>query len=290
MFFVTRFGMEITSLYLRFGPSSWGRWRLINYYLPKLRQMGAQLGERTVKTRHGFRMKINLGDWLGQYVWLTGNYEPSTASIMAALLKPGNTMVDIGANAGFFTLLAARHVGQRGLVHAFEPIPSTYNRLVHNIALNQTTHVTSYPIAISATKGEITIYEGPADHVGLSGMRKLAQTKTTHQVITSPLDEIISKNAPIHLIKIDVEGAEQLVIEGMTHILTMHHPHLIIEFSDNFLRDFGHSADSLYSIIVKQGYEVYQITEQGLVHIPESLAEWPQQFNALCTVMEKLPS
>ena len=94
------------------------------------------MGKRVVHTRYHFRFHADLTDWLGQYVYLTGICEPPTAALFAHLVKPGNTMLDVGANVGFFSLLCAGLTGSSGRVIPFEPIPSVRESLRANIALN----------------------------------------------------------------------------------------------------------------------------------------------------------
>ncbi|MEO6147881.1 MAG: hypothetical protein ABIT70_12745, partial [Sulfuriferula sp.] len=96
--------LAFVSFYLRSSTFDIGRWRLLNHFLPVLRKSGSRMGERVVSTHYGFKYKADLGDWLGQYVYLTGAYEPPTARIISMLLSPGDTFIDVGANSGFFTL------------------------------------------------------------------------------------------------------------------------------------------------------------------------------------------
>lgn len=126
---VTRFQLALAAAYLRYSPLDLGKWRLFSHFLARLRAHGDTLGERRARTRYGFRFKADLGDWLGQYVYLTGHHEPATARIIAHLLGPGDTFIDVGANSGFFTLLAASRVGPTGRVYAFDPLPSMRRRL-----------------------------------------------------------------------------------------------------------------------------------------------------------------
>jgi hypothetical protein len=96
-----RIVLPIAAMYMRHTPINSGRWRLNQLFLPVLRRYGSELGERVIRTRYGFKMQADLGDWLGQKVYLTGAYERQTASLIATLLRPGDVAVDIGANAGF---------------------------------------------------------------------------------------------------------------------------------------------------------------------------------------------
>jgi FkbM family methyltransferase len=273
--------LAFASFYLRSSKLDFGRWRLNHHFLPMLRKGGSLMGERVVSTHYGFRYKADLGDWLGQYVYLTGVYEPPTAHVISTLLSPGDTFIDVGANSGFFTLLASNQVGPTGRVLSFEPLPSMRRRIMENISLNGMENVTLYGAALSNTVGEVTFYEGPQGHKGISSMRPIGETSAILQVPTMPLDNLADKIPSIKLIKIDVEGAEQLVIEGMERLLAQHHPYLVIEITDQYLKPFGHSAQGLSNLLCSMGYRMYKITPQSIVEMSPDKADSELQYNAL---------
>ena len=273
--------LAFASFYLRSSTFDSGRWRLLNHFLPMLRKDGSLMGERVVSTRYGFRYKADLGDWLGQYVYLTGVYEPPTAHVISTLLSPGDTFIDVGANSGFFTLLASRRVGPTGRVLSFEPLPSMRGRITENLSLNGMENVTLHGVALSNTVGEVTFYEGPQGHKGISSMRPIDEVSAILQVPTMPLDDLTDQIPSIKLIKIDVEGAEQLAIEGMQKLLAQHHPYLIIEITDQYLKPFGHSAQGLSDSLCSLGYQMYKITPKGLIETSPDRAADEDQYNAL---------
>jgi len=273
--------LAFASFYFRSSTFDFGRWRLLNYFLPMLRKDGSLMGERVVSTHYGFRYKADLGDWLGQYVYLTGVYEPPTAHVISTLLSPGDTFIDVGANSGFFTLLASRRVGPTGQVLSFEPLPSMRERITENLALNRMENVTLHGVALSNTVGEVTFYEGPLGHKGISSMRPIEEVSTTLQVPTMPLDDIAASVPSVKLIKIDVEGAEQLVVLGAANLIAQHHPDLIIEITDQYLKPFGHSARGLSDSLCSLGYRMYKITPKGLIETFPDRAADEDQYNAL---------
>lgn len=273
--------LGLAAAYLRHVPIKQGRWRLISHFLPRLRADGAKLGEKIVRTRYGFLFQADLGDWLGQYVYLTGCYEPPTARVIAELLKPGDTFIDVGANSGFFTLLASRRVGPGGRILAFEPVPSMRGQLQANLSLNAATNVVVYDVALSNTAGERLFHEGPPGHKGLSSLRSLDNVTTTFPVKTLPLDELVTASDTVALIKIDVEGAEQLVIDGMRRLIEQQKPSIVVEVTDNYLAAFGHNAVALCHSLCNAGYQMYRIEEKGLIRMEPEAAGTISQYNAL---------
>lgn len=283
MHMIFQSALGLASAYMRRVPIKQGRWRLINYFLPRLRANGNALGERVVRTHYGFLYKADLGDWLGQYVYLTGCYEPPTARAIADRLRPGDTFIDVGANSGFFTLLASTRVGPAGKVWSFEPVPSMRGRLQTNLALNDTHNVVVHDIALSNTTGECVFHEGPPGHKGLSSLRALSNEARSFAVTTRPFDELVPENFRVKLIKIDVEGAEQLVIEGMRRLLSRQRPDIVVEVTDKYLAAFGHRAAGLCQTLCDMGYEMYRIEEDHLVRMQPAEADTIPQYNALFT-------
>lgn len=277
----SRLAIATASFYLRQTPFPYGRWRLIRCLLPELGENGHDLGERLVHTRYGFKFNADLGDWLGQYVYLTGVYEPPTARVIAELLEPGETFIDVGANSGFFTLLASKRVGPAGRLLSFEPVPSMYKRLLENISINGMNNVSVQNVALANAEGALAMFEGPEGHKGISSLRQIHDSSATLQVKTLPLDSFSNTITSVKLIKIDVEGAEQLVLEGMTNILNKHHPYLVIEITDEYLHAFGHTAAGLADFLIEFGYRMYKIGAEGLVSMKPDQAADDDQFNAL---------
>ena len=281
----SRLAITAASFYLRQTPIPYGRWRLIRRFLPELRKNGHELGERLVRTRYDFKFSADLGDWLGQYVYLTGVYEPPTARVIAKLLEPGDTFIDVGANSGFFTLLASKRVGPAGRVLSFEPVPSMHKKLLENISVNGMNNISVQDTALSKAEGTLPLFEGPQGHKGISSLRQIENSSATLQVRTLPLDSFSNTLSSVKLIKIDVEGAEQLVLEGMTNILNKYHPYFVIEITDDYLRAFGHTAVRLANFIREFGYRMYKVGPKGLVLMKPEQAADDEQFNALfaCT-------
>jgi len=211
--------LPVVACYLRRTRLSKGRWRLTQMFLPKLRKLGDYMGSRQITTRHGFKMIVDLGEWIGQHIYMTGSFEPSTARLMNSLLREGDIAIDVGANIGFFTLLASRKVGASGKVHAFEPVPSTVCALRRNLDINAAQNVVVHAIALSNRSGIVTVYEGPARNKGLSSMRPVDGAARQLAVRSAAFDDLDVETARLRLIKIDVEGAEQVVIEGMNGCL-----------------------------------------------------------------------
>jgi FkbM family methyltransferase len=180
--------------------------------------------------------RINLGGSALSY--LAGTAEADVQRTLAELIEPGQVVYDVGANIGFFTILCARLVGPQGKVYAFEPMPANAATLRHNIVINGLHNVTIVEQALSSSSGTAELFISPwsAFHsLNVEGAVKRdnrgrdAAPPITVQTVT--LDEFVREHgaeAP-DLVKIDVEGAELLALEGMRDTLGSAAPLLLCE-------------------------------------------------------------
>ena len=155
--------------------------------------------------------------------WL-GTYERETQQAFRTLVREGDVVLDIGANVGFFTLLAARRTGPGGSVYAFEPLPRNLAYLRRHLELNSVTNVEVLPVALSSSAG--TARFGSAANPAMGGLAVEGEL----EVRTETLDELVASKRvrPPGFLKIDVEGAEYDVLMGAAATLTRHRPVLLL--------------------------------------------------------------
>jgi FkbM family methyltransferase len=150
-----------------------------------------------------------------------GTTEPDAQRIVAESLRPGDVCYDLGANVGFFTLIAAKAVGETGAVYAFEPFTATASELRENIRLNLLETVTVIEAAVCDEVGQARMND---DGDSLRG--KLSESGNT-LVPTTTLDALDLR--PPNFVKIDVEGAEKRAIAGMRETIERHRPTILCE-------------------------------------------------------------
>jgi FkbM family methyltransferase len=202
-------------------------------------------------------MRINLGS---SYVgFVTGEAERSVQEALARIVKPGDVVYDLGANVGFFTLVCARLVGPGGAVYAFEPMPANVATLRHNVAINGLENVHVVECAASSSTGSATllISHWSAFHrlEGKDQFRSEQEFKDTGRmtVPTITIDDFVDRDgvSPPTLVKIDVEGAELAVLQGMARTLDRLQPVLLCELHWNnaeyaeLVESLGYEARSL---------------------------------------------
>ena len=171
-------------------------------------------------------------------VYLHRDYEPLTTHAVLAALHPGAVAVDVGANLGYFTCLAAKSVGPRGVVHAVEPAPANVEALERNIRLNELDNVVVHPVAAAEVVGVRTLrLTAKIDHHGLYDHPD-SPTVAEARISTAPLDALV--DVPVKLIKVDVEGAEVEVLQGMAGLLRRSPgATVIVEWNPDTLRSAG---------------------------------------------------
>jgi FkbM family methyltransferase len=164
-----------------------------------------------------------------------GTYESIVQNAIVEALNAGDVFYDVGANIGFFSLIAARCVGPSGRVFAFEPVERNIAALRRAIWRNQVRTIQLSSVAVSSSSG--VDYLNVAHHIGgatLDGFGVPPDLRRRDLVRTISIDDGISTCGwrPPTLVKIDVEGAELGVLRGMVGTISRHRPHLLIEVDD----------------------------------------------------------
>lgn len=188
------------------------------------------------------------------------DFEPISQKTFKNAVKAGMTVLDVGANAGYYTLLAGKLVGPSGKVHAVEPCANNLAFLEKNIKLSRLKNITVHRCAAGEkTRQRIFhVTDRAIDH----GFYPHPTTKTVEMIEVSEvrMDELIK--SPVHLAKIDVEGAEIEVLNGMTSILSKDDfLALIVEWSPDCLRNAGHDPCELPAHLQRLGFKRLEVLD-----------------------------
>jgi FkbM family methyltransferase len=207
--------------------------------------------------RYGATFKLHLGDDVDRLLYLD-TYERLALRDVLGVVRPGDLVIDIGANVGLYSLAAAA-AGAR--VHAFEPVPATAARLRTSLALNPelTDRVTVHGEGLSDEPGTLTLFTESLD--GYSGHAS-AHLPTEAQVesIEVPMNTLDAATAdlegPVRLVKVDVEGHEPAVLDGGREFFERMRPeYLFVEIEEDHLVRAGSSGAAFYQRILDLGYE-----------------------------------
>jgi FkbM family methyltransferase len=231
----------------------------------------------------GHRMHLIPGDWaLTRNLLARGCWEPEVTLVLTKLLKEGMVVVDIGANVGYYTLLAARAVGSKGLVHAFEPEARNFELLRKNIDENGYTNVVAVRKAVSDKTGAGQLWLDPGDP-GRHSLSGDAAGGAPVPVETVRLDDYFgNSDRQPDFLKIDAEGAEELILSGMTRILEVRKPlALIMEFYPALTRAIGGTPEGYLGKLCGLGFKVFPLLDSGPADGPLDLQCFPQRAPAL---------
>lgn len=239
-----------------------GQDRLFNYLFThqKLKKQAI-----VVKPLAGnFQINCDTSTWIGGKIVYTGDYEPELKKVFKSLIHSGDQVLDIGANIGFHTLYFAQLVGNKGSVTAFEPVPHNYEVLKINIGLNGFTHINAHPIALSNKKEQISIdADVKSNNPGAYNLFK----KDGNTLINCLVGDDVIGNQKVDFIKIDVEGYESFVLDGLLETIKKNQPKIIFEYDKHYHQKTGRSEDYIFSLLASLGYRFKFIHRNGLKNI-----------------------
>jgi len=220
-----------------------------------------------IVTAFGARMPGRLDDLISRHLYFFGVFEPAVTALYREILQPGDVMVDVGANVGAHTLLAAHLVGPQGRVHAIEASPSIFARLRINLDANGAGQVLAHNIAVAEREGIVPIFLSDPSNLGASTIipGEADRLGAAHEALVParPLQEIVPPEdlAAARLIKIDVEGAEWLVVQGMRDALPLLRPDvsILLEVNPKSIMHLGGTLAKLVDIFTQAGFAASMI-------------------------------
>jgi FkbM family methyltransferase len=238
------------------------QWARQNQQKPFMARMPQELG--------GYEFRCSLQDNVAAQVLFAGCYEAQESAFARAVLRPGMTFVDVGANWGFFSFLAAHLIGTAGRIVALEPDPRVFLRLKENVRRNlleQQVQIFELAAADRESTLVLALQHEKEFHLGTS---RLVQNDVmgprTCSVSTRPLDQVLDEAGLdcVDLVKIDVEGAEDMVLAGMEAGLNRHrYRNFILELHPVQLGERNRTIHEVIKLLSGRGYKGL-----GLDHSP----------------------
>jgi FkbM family methyltransferase len=218
--------------------------------------------------QRGLTFECNLRNLLAREVYFTGQYEPQETALIEALIKPGQTFVDVGAHWGYFSLIASQRVGSTGRVFSIEADPRLFRTLKRNVQDNGLRQVEPIHIAAAAETGVLRMlgYRDRDENWGVSHLLNSEQTadadSDVFNVATTSIDSLLDERSvtEVDVLKMDIEGAEALALRGMEAGLRGgRYRVMVIEFHPAALADFGSSVATLADFLLNCGYRAWRI-------------------------------
>ena len=247
--------------YIRYAPCRLGkRWLWSAVIHPYLAWQSYPFIAPTV---FGAKIAGNTMDIIQQYLYYFGVWEPQLTWWITQTLQPGDTFIDVGANIGYFSLLASPLVGEAGAVVAIEASPQTFGLLDNNLALNHVTNVRALNVAVSNHQGVAQVFRGYASNIGLTTIVTEAHLPYECDIVTAPLGALLlpAEHQNARVIKIDVEGAEWAVAAGLAPLLSGSRADLevVVEIDPVPLARQGKSPSEVMQIFLEAGFHAYRL-------------------------------
>lgn len=191
-----------------------------------------------------------------------GMWEPHETQLMLDQLAGAQVFFDIGANTGWFSLVAGRCMPNLA-VHAFEPVPSTCRLLAHNVGLNALSNVTVNNLGLWSQSGQLrfTNYRGPKNHITTDPRETRVDVVPVVRLDDYVRDHNIQR---IDLIKCDVEGAELHMLQGAADTLGRLGPKVLLETEASYAERFGSTPRQVLEHMLDLGYRYSVVTEEGV--------------------------
>ena len=205
------------------------------------------------KCRYGLMIYNSKDIWVGRSLETYGEFSESEVQVFRDILKPGDVVLDIGANIGCHTLAFSRLVGPQGLILAYEPERLNFHTLCGNIALNNIHNIHCYQKAVGSYSGFIHVPELDLDKTVNFGGLSLTEDYSagvSYQVPLLKIDDIALPK--VNLIKMDIEGMEKLALEGLTDTINRLKPILYLE------DDREEKSKELVDFVKSMDYVVYK--------------------------------
>ena len=214
----------------------------------------------------------------------TGKWEPFETRVIARLLAADVEFYDIGANIGWYSMIAGKRLGSRGIVHAFEPVPENVGLLAHNAAANALTNVRVNPFALGRSDGEAVVYlsdDNKGDHRAYASTEERQSIRVGLRRFDSYFDRATRK--PL-VIKMDTQGFEYDVLLGMGDILEQHSAEIafVAEFWPYGFAQNGVDVDALIELLASRQFTPWVLWESEPCLCP---ATWEDLSSAARTTL-----
>ena len=225
-----------------------------------------------VEVERGVSLLLDPGDYVAREILTSGVWQPEVWRSISGGLSAGAVFLDVGAHIGYDTLKAGMKVGPSGKVISFEPNPRTLEQLRANIAASHVSNILVEPIACTDSEQMLTLYDAtPEGNSGASSL-SLANadesnkgTLPSYTVRGRPIDHVVAELglARVDVIKVDVEGAEYLVLRGLRDTLRRFHPRIIMEVDPSQLANMHATVENITSLMNELGYGPHRQVDEN---------------------------
>jgi FkbM family methyltransferase len=211
----------------------------------------------------GSSFSCSTDDVIPRRIYEFGVWEPFVSAVAIALLKPGDTFIDVGANVGYYSVVAASVVGRAGLVVAIEPMAEARAQLERHLSMNGADSARVIAAAVAPTAGEISLYRGPGDNLGRSTTIQVDDLSFVGTVPAAPLAKLVGLETlkSVSLMKIDIEGDELTLLRSLLDDCPdiASHCDILVELTPKYTELRTEPLGEIWRSLHDAGYFVYQI-------------------------------
>ena len=213
----------------------------------------------TAKLHTGDRLRVDMSSSVGRSIWLRHlyKYEKDVEKVIRDILGKDDVFIDIGANVGYFSVIASRIVGENGNVYSLEAISKLCSLLSESIAMNDIRNINVLNNAAYSENKKILFHS--MKNSAFSSISKDNTSDNPIEVDAITLDSLIDKVGKVDVMKIDVEGAEMDVFLGGEKSIRRYRPKIVMEVLDWSLQRFNYSSKDVLSFLRDIGYKVYDL-------------------------------
>ncbi|WP_298281576.1 FkbM family methyltransferase [uncultured Bradyrhizobium sp.] len=211
---------------------------------------------------HGYEMSLDLGNWSNRQTYFLGRfYDLPTQLVLLSCLRPDDIFVDIGANEGMISLLASRLVGPDGKVLAFEPNPAPRTIFTSAVQRNEIKNIQIFPVGLGQREQILTLNVPKANsgEASFAGSNYSAGDLSQIECEVKVADQFLRTESP-RLIKIDVEGFELDVLQGLNKTLEQSRPGLVLEMDGQLARNAGTNLGDASAFLQVRGYRPFRMS------------------------------
>lgn len=217
----------------------------------------------------GLVIRIYPGNEVFRALFVGGIYDPNIVVIINSLLSKGSVFIDVGANIGYFSLLASKAVGKDGYIVAVEPSSRDYSRLVDNVKINNLTNIIATQcLAISNVSGSAKLAIACEERSALNTLGSEFSFKGIDKVKTEDvkmisIDELVSdmKLNRVDVLKLDIEGSELKALIGAKNVIEKFRPAIMLGVNENSLKACGTDHKEIQQILKKMRYRAYRVVD-----------------------------
>jgi FkbM family methyltransferase len=196
---------------------------------------------------------------LSAALWIDASERHADEEFLRRYLKPGDAVIDVGANIGHLALTASARVGAQGVVYAIEPHPRTFKYLMANVELNRAQNVKALNTAVGHTIGQVLFSDSRSDD-----QNSVVVNRPGIEVPITRLDDLAIAEDLIALLKVDVEGFEKPVLEGASAVLARTLAVYIESWDTHFAR-FGYVSGDLFRLLRSSGFELFRFVSESRI-------------------------